>query len=77
MDHQWLTMTYKLIDEELDVIINGQPMEWKVPFSIDELSDMEIGSPPIVPVEQEQEKAKFSKEESQEEYSTTMTDSEL
>ena len=53
MDHQWLTMTYKLVDEELDAIIDDWTVSWKVLFHIDELSDTKGGSPPIILVEKD------------------------
>ena len=45
---------YKLIDEEVDAIINGWSVEWKVPISVEELPDIEAGPQPDAPVEKEQ-----------------------
>ena len=44
---------------------------------VDELSDTEGGSPPIIPEQYEKEQTKVSEEESQLESSSTLMDSEL
>ena len=62
-------------DEDIDAIIDEWLLEWKVPVSIDELSDREAIFPPDIPIEKE--KMKDSDEVSQEESSVTLSDLEL
>ena len=64
MDNQWIKMTYKMEYEDLDAIIDDLLLEWKDHVNIDELSDTETWSPPIILAEQEQEKVNISEEES-------------
>ena len=44
-EKQWLTTLYKLMDEEVEPIINDCPIECKVLVSIEELLYTEAGPP--------------------------------
>ena len=51
VEHHWLMTKYKLTDEELDVIINECPLEWKVPFNIEELLKTKTRPPLDISIE--------------------------
>ena len=53
-EKKWLTTMYKLMDEELEEIIDDWPVEWKVSVSIEELSNIEVSPPTDALVDQAQ-----------------------
>ena len=57
MEHLWLVTQYKMNNEELDAIIDEWTIEWKVSVSIEDISHIESGLPPVIPADQAQVKA--------------------
>ena len=55
-EKQWLTIMYKLTDEEVEDIIDDWHIEWKLPFSIEDLSDTKVGPRLEIPVEHDEAK---------------------
>ena len=54
-EKQWLTMHYKLNNEELDDIVEEWPEQWKVPDSEDKLSESKEGKLVDVPIKEQEE----------------------
>ena len=53
-DKQWLTTRYKLIDEEIDMLVDDWPAKWRIPVNNEELSETGVGPPPDTPIDQMQ-----------------------